>query len=198
MEHFFNVIKVFIEKHLIPTLTSVVLTVVSILLFPALSLIQNKTGLALFWLFIFCCWFLIIHFTIWIVKTIKARIILIKQSEEQKEKEIAKVNVFYDDLTPSDKAIINSFLSKRNLPLRTFIHDFFDDSILWTNNSIFYITPSPVGMEEGTYWVLPNTATQYSSSSSFETDGSYLYKLKDAEYNELSFVYSKQGKLGNF
>lgn len=198
MEHFFSVIKVFIEKHLIPTIASVVLTVVSILLFPALSLIQNKTGLAIFWLFIFCCWFLLIHFAIWIVRKIKARILLVREHEERKREEITNVNSFFDNLTLDDKELITSFVLKENLPLRAIRYEVYDGSILGSHRKMFNVTPSPKGLEDSSYWVSPSSMMQYSSDSSFETDGSHLYKLKEAEYDALRTIYLKQGKLGNF
>lgn len=81
MEHFFSVFKIFVEKHFIPAITSLVLTIASILFFPSLRYIQNKVGLALFWLFIFCCWFLIIHYIKLMSKKLSARNQLVKQYE---------------------------------------------------------------------------------------------------------------------
>lgn len=199
MEHFFSVIKVFIEKHLIPTISSVVLTVLTILLFPSLSAIQNKTGQVLFWFFVFCCWFLVIHFAIWFVKRIKSKLWLAEQNEKRIKEAIENINSFYDQLSKDEKAIILTFVQNKNLPLRVRQVETFD-GILSNKMKIFSISSSlsDAKSKEGEYWHLPAFQMLLSMGRTFEYDNFYFYKLKDDAYHDLKLAFDQQGKLGNF
>ncbi len=199
MEHFFNVIKIFIEKHLIPTIVSVVLTVVSILLFPSLSLIQNKTGQALFWLFIFCCWFLVIHFLKWFVGKIRVGSSRLERYERNATETSKAVHELYDRLSPEDKGILLNFIILKNKPLK--VRDVDTHSgLLNEKREMFNITraSSELTAPNDEFWLLPILMALTSMNKSITGCEFYLYRMKDSAYELFKQIYDHNGKLGNF
>ena len=102
MDAFFGVIKVFLEKHLIPTVISLVLTVLSIVIVPSLSFLQQKIDVVLFWVFVFCCWFLVIHFFKWLVSKIRVGNSRFERYERNAADTSKAIHEFYDRLLPDE------------------------------------------------------------------------------------------------
>jgi len=199
MEHFFNVIKVFIEKHLIPTILSVVLAVFTILLFPSLISIQIKIGQPLFWLFVFFIWYLIIHVCICFVKKIKHKIWLDEHKEKLNNEAVTNLNALYDRLSKSDKNIILTFILNNNLPLKVREVDTFN-CVLRSHQGLFNISKSLGDKLSGKneYWYLPEYDFASSIGNHSWDNDFFLYKLKENPYHDFKLLFEQQGKLGNF
>ena len=208
MQNFSDLLKIFIEKHLIPTMVSVVSVILTLLLLPEENWIINKIGKSLFITLIFCVYFLVIQLIVKIIKAIEELISKISENNyynKQKEKEnneaIQKINEFIDQLSPEDKKILISFVKNGNKILidyeRIRLNSY--NSLLGNSNIINVSTY--VGdvskIDRSVYWTTPELE-QNVNSGMIPLAGLKQYKIKDLVFNDLEFIYKTTGKLGNF
>lgn len=204
MEKLADVLKIFIEKHLIPTMVSVVGTIITLLLFSEDNWIIIKIGKVLFIILTFCVYFLIIQFFFQIKKTIGKLASNINESNylnEQNKKEnkeaIRQINEFVDKLLPEDKDILISFIKNGNKIL--IAYDRMGGGLLENYNilnmSDYRGDVSVINRTQ--YWITPNLE-QILNSGMRPAGGLKQYKIKDDLFYSLNQAYKINGKLGNF
>jgi hypothetical protein len=117
-------VKLFLEKHLIPSVVSFALACVALLLFPDTFPIRVKLGTTWFILFAFAVSFIAVQLLMWIGRGIKHRLALLKeyeykinQSERNLEENFEQLWNIIDKFTPDDRAIIRKFVGNGNQAL---------------------------------------------------------------------------------
>ena len=110
MDKFADVIKIFIEKHLIPSVISIAGAIITLLMLPEDNWVVVKIGKMSVGILAFCICFLIIQFVAIIINGIKKAISNVnefnyrmKQNEIENREAINQINDFVDQLTPEDK-----------------------------------------------------------------------------------------------
>lgn len=208
MKNLVDVLKIFIEKDIIPTMISIVGAITTLLLFSEENWIIHRIGKSLFIVLMFCIYFLAIQFLIKIIKTIKkisSEIseynYCIKKNEKQNNKAIQHINEFVDRLSPEDKNILISFIENGNkiLIAQGGIR-FSGYNSLLENTNIMNISTykgNISDIDRTKYWMTSDLEKTLNSGMK-PLSGFKQYKIKDLLYSELEFVYRTTGKLGNF
>ena len=113
MEQLADVIKIFIEKHLMPSIISIAGTIATYLFFPQDNWIVVKLGTTMFILLFFCSYFLLVQLLIIAVRSFNRfmvhRIYEMRENKEEEQKAIQQINEFFDRLSPQDKNILLTF-----------------------------------------------------------------------------------------
>lgn len=119
-----DVIKVFFDKHLIPTILSLVLGTVVLLITPKDFWILMELTKAWFWLFVSGCIFLIIQLVIYLYSKWKdwrySNYLEAKRKtaqEQEKEERIRDLWDYIDTLSTEDREYVKRFLKNENQPI---------------------------------------------------------------------------------
>lgn len=206
MERLADILKVFIEKHLISSLISITGAIATYLLVPHENWILAKLGTGLFICLAFCICFLIIE----IVKKLVYAVLKVstnlqensyrnKQIEIKNKKAIQEINEFVDRLSPQDKDILITFIVNGNQILIAFdCISNFDCLLQNTNivNSSVYVGDI-LNADRSRYWITSDLE-QLLKSGMHPAAGLKQYKIKDALFHDFQLVYKTTGKLGSF
>lgn len=202
MEKFADVLKLFLEKHLVPTMVSIVGAIV-LQLMMSNSWIVESIGEKLFFLLAFCSIFLLWKLLISIFSslfiTIKVSQSATFEHEKSNEEAINILNEFVDSLSPSDKDILLTFISNGNRilisPERYTNCDNLLDNPRVVNKTIF--AGSTQNIDESKHWLDPSLCDTLRQG--FRPASTlYQYRIKDTVFAFFRSAYQRNGKLGNF
>ena len=208
MDKFADVLKIFIEKHLIPSVISIAGAILTLLIVPEDNWIIVKIGKLSVGILAFCICFLLIQFVIKIINGIKKAFnnvsefnYRMKQNEKENQEAIEHINEFVDQLTPEDKNILITFLRNGNKILIAFERMGFGGfNSLLDNTNIMNIATYDGDISDidtTRYWITSDLQ-QTLSQGMRPVGGLKQYKLKDGFFHDLEIVYKTTGKLGNF
>lgn len=208
MDKFADVIKIFIEKHLIPSVISIAGAIITLLMLPEDNWVVVKIGKMSVGILAFCICFLIIQFVAIIINGIKKALSNInefnyrmKQDEMENRETINQINEFVDQLTPEDKNILISFMKNGNKILIAFERMGFGgfNSLLDNTNimNIAIYNGDISDIDTTRYWITSDLA-QTLSQGMRPVGGLKQYKIKEEAFHDLELVYKTTGKLGNF
>ena len=208
MDKFADVIKLFIEKHLIPTVISLTGAITTLLIVPEDNWIIVKIGRLSLGVLAFCVCFLVIQLMIKIVKGIKKGIsnvnevnYRLKQNELKNQEAINQLNEFVDQLTPEDKNILITFIKNGNKILIAYDRMGFGgfNSLLDNSNimNIAIYNGNISDIDTTRYWITSDLE-QMLHQGMRPVGGFKQYKIKDGYFHDFELVYKTTGKLGNF
>lgn len=202
MEKLADVLKIFIEKHLFPTIISIAGSIISLLYITENNWILLKIGKTLFLILSFCIFFIIVQLFLRVIKVMWAEFNRlkkrIKQQKDDQEDMIENINELVDRLCPEDKALLVSFLKNGNKPLISF--ESFDFEGLLCNHFIVNVSDYAgelLGVEERGYWIT-NEVNNKLLNYELNLYGLKQYKIRNEMFDDFMFVYGTKGRLGNF
>jgi len=206
MEKIAELLKIFLEKHLIPALISVAGAMIIILFLPADNWMITKLGNTLFVILAFCCIFLVVQILIRVGNQIKLlnernseNRYYEKQRIQSNQEAIQTINDFVDELSPNDKKLLLTFVMNDNkiLVANEAYHSF--DSLLENTNVMnrSRFAGDIKHIDENIYW-MEHSLKEIYSQGMLPVQGLWQYKIKDSLFHDLKLVYKQQGKLGNF
>lgn len=206
MENFAQVLKIFIEKHLIPSVISVAGAIITLLLLPEDNHIIQKLGKLLFIILAFCIYFLLIQSLLITgnsirkaIKYIQQRNVEIKQQKEENQNAIEETHRFFDRLDQEAKDLLLGFIKNGNKILLNFSmnHEFLLLQIM--NFTDFKGDLRKI--DKNHYWftnTLKEVMLETTADDDNEIFGLKQYKIKDEIFRQLEYIYKKEGKLGHF
>lgn len=206
MEKIAELLKIFLEKHLIPALISVAGAMIIILFLPADNWMITKLGNTLFVILAFCCIFLVVQILIRVGNQIKLlnernseNRYYEKQRIQSNQEAIQTINDFVDELSPNDKKLLLTFVMNDNkiLVANEAYHSF--DSLLENTNVMnrSRFAGDIKHIDENIYW-MEHSLKEIYSQGMLPVQGLWQYKIKDSLFHDLKLVYKQHGKLGNF
>lgn len=208
MDKFADVLKIFIEKHLIPSVISIVGAILTLLIVSEDNWIIVKIGKLSAGILAFCICFLLIQFVIKIINGIKKAFnnvsefnYRMKQNEKEKQEAIENINEFVDRLSPEDKEILLNFIKNGNKILIAYDRMGFGSlySLLDNTNimNIAIYDGELSDIDTTRYWITSDLE-QMLSQGMKPVGGFKKYKIKDSYFHNFEIVYKETGKLGNF
>ena len=118
MEKLLDLLKLFLEKHLIPAAVSAAIALLITAYTPQETMLYMRLGQSLYILFLFCLTFAVVKFIIWMTKVIIKKINKAIDNKQEKENELEILWDIIDDLSISEKRMITQFLNTKNTPVR--------------------------------------------------------------------------------
>lgn len=206
MKEIAELLKIFIEKHLIPTLLSVVLTILTYAFIPYYYWLLIRIGTVWFYVLVFCGYFLLISLVIWIgkcivraIRKIKSNIVHTKYVENETKEALKQLWCLVDKMSQADRDYIINFIESGNNPIEVEGEMFYDSDSLFNPRFVDSTTirkpkakPLDVKPEQNEGHVrIPVEAFIFSQPTK-------QYKLKDDFYNILKYSYSTYGRISNF
>lgn len=173
-------LKVFLEKHLMPTVISIVTAIIALLALPQDYWMIEKIEKHLFFVLIAGLVFVAIQCLVhlWkIIKQMKRSINNSKEYMEMKAREIQenldKWLSFGDKLPPEDRELVRQFLRTGNKPIveKRASYRIYKDNSIYNTNAIVTTTNS---------------------------DGDRLIKLDDRFYETMTRIYEDRGSISHF
>lgn len=189
-----DLVKLLVEKHLIPTLVSIVVAIIlPLVVSPTGTLLASlsRTQFSVLW---FCVCFLLIRFVIYCSDATKASIYKRCAEKQQCEEALNVIWSAVDKYSPSDLALLKEFLRTNNNPINV-VGDprHSSDSLLGSQNVHSRVLPSTEPIEDTCDQDYPIGARAgYSSNCTTE------YTLTDAYYQILSYSQTKYGRISHF
>lgn len=194
-----NAAKVFAEKHLIPSIISLVAGLVTVLVLPENNLMIKKLNKVGVGILAFAICFLVIELIVFFVIKIRDRISLSKASKKyqiaREKEDIETLWENVDRLSPDERAILHKFLETNNKPIKRASSHFYSYDSLFSSDWVVSTTV-PFQFEnedEGNNIIPPNIPPHR-----FYDDGATQYKLKDDFYEFLKYSKERYGKISNF
>lgn len=175
-----DALKVFLEKHLMPTVISIVTAIIALLALPADYWMIEKIGKVLFFALIAGSVFIAIQFLVllWkIIKHLKRNMSDSKEYKEMKKLEhqeaLEKWLSFGDRLPPEDRELVRQFLRTENKPIveKRGSYRIYRDNSIYNTNAI--VTTANI-------------------------DGDRLIKLDDNFYRVMKQIYKDRGSISHF
>jgi len=204
MEKFADIIKVFLEKHLLPTVLAVVGALISTALIPTDYLLIKKLGLTMFEILAFCICFVLIEALREIFKIIKNmyykhqnKVLKRKRIEEENKKSCENLWEIIDNMSIQDYEYLLELLKTNNEPI-TVRGDFFGGlfSTNWVHQTI--IKTAEERDEYSPITNLPKGSIGFSIPHRIIVPATKQYILKDDIYKLLRYSYDNYGKISNF
>lgn len=206
MDKLAEVFKVFIERHLIPSLISIAGAIITLLLVPENHWVIVKIGIIWFVILAFCIYFISIQFLVFIVSRMRKisnsinekrymERVNVKSNNEAKQ----AINEFVDRLSVEDKEIILSFVRNGNKILIAFDRIGNSNGLLWNSEilNISEYTGNIKKIDKDNYWLLPSLE-QTLAEGMCPIGVMKQYRLKESYFHNFNLVYKLTGKLGNF
>lgn len=175
-----DALKVFLEKHLVPTVISVVAAIVALLIFPADYWMIEKIGKKLFFFLVAGVVFLIIQLLMFLgkgIQELKYKGYIKKEYRKIQQREniegLEEWLSFVDKLPANERELILQFLHTDNKPIvehRNVYRCYNPDSIYNTNAII----------------------------KTENSDGSHLMKLDERFYRTMKRIYEDRGSISHF
>lgn len=208
MENLSAVLKIFIEKHLIPTIISIAGAITTLLFISEDNSVIHKIGKVLFIILAFCLYFLLVQFFMQVVNIVKKIFssisysnYRIKEKNKKTQEAIESINEFVDKLSPEDKKTLVTFVKNRNKILITYNRmGMYNNYDLLSNLNIVNVSDY-VGdlttIDREHYWI-KSELEECIKLNMTHIGGLKQYKLKDDIFHDFKYVYDLTGKLGNF
>lgn len=182
MEFLGGALKVFFEKHLIPTVLSLLVGAMIFSITPMNFWLLAKITKFGYWLFASGCVFIIIQLLLWFKSGIgRARYhnYLRKSNNEYNKKEtqqaLNQLWQFVDGFDQEDRDYLKKFVESKNKPVKI------------------------RGFRHYSYGKLFASDNIVNKQSGYDETGSYtMYKLKEDFYQLLNYSYKTYGKISNF
>ena len=182
MEALGSALKVFAEKHLIPTVFSLLVGAMIYSTTPVNFWLITKLTKFGYWLFVSGCIFIIVQLLLWLKSNIgKARYhrYLKRSSSEYNKKEeqqaLNQLWQFVDGFDQEDRDYLIKFVESKNSPIKI------------------------RGFRHYSYGKLFASDNIINKQSGYDETGSYtMYKLKEDFYQFLKYSYETYGKISNF
>lgn len=196
-----NAIKIFIEKHLIPSIVSIAAGITTVLILPDDNWMIVKIGQVWVGILAFAICFLVIKLLVLLAHGIKALFIkkankeYDKKRNEEKEKEILEqLWSDVDALSPGDRKMLYVFIENENSPLEedNGFHDY--NSLFSSAWVVSTLVPYQMDNEEKPI----GTNTYRVPITHFINQGKKQYKLTDDIYQLLKYSKEKYGKISHF
>ena len=209
-EKLLDILKVILEKYLIPTIISVFITIIVLAYWPDLLEIRSKTNSTMYGIMIFCGVLLLTLLVVSILKGIVTRFGKWQDSQYhrtqsqnyQKRENIAALESLWnyvDGLSPMDRETLHVFIKTNNAPVKSRTQ-YYTGSI-FTNENIMNM--SIVGSRE------QNTERFVDSDFSKEhilmplSNPTFFmaekqYRLKDDFFNLLKYSYDNYHRISHF
>lgn len=195
IEKIVDILRVFLEKHFLPSLLSVVTTAVAYYFIPDNFDMVNKLGKKFFVFALFCLSLLIIEMLILLYNKMSAHNFCSKQEKEHQKREESKIEETLFEISSSlsseSRKLLEYFLENKNEPiiLEGYIYgdrllEDYCDSIEFKvdNDNTFALNPfnlnEKVALEKGRYVT--------------------KYRLKDYFFENFSYLKKKYGKITKF
>ncbi len=209
MEKIADLLKIFADKHLIPSTASLAVSILCVAFLPEALGISNSVGKFFYGVLIFCLFFLLLQFGKCIVKVFKGMIAQKAkrraenqeniQDEQTKEKEtLENLWKYVDSLSPKDKNYLRVFLKNENQPIELICKE--QGWGLLSNKEIVVSTEKTTRVQinntvglEGRQIYIPHTM-KYNVGYSTTT----LYKLSDDFYDLLRYSHDKYKRISHF
>jgi hypothetical protein len=208
MDKFADVIKIFIEKDLIPSVISIAGALITLLIMPEENWIIVKIGKLSVSVLSFCICFLAIQLFVKIISGMKKAASNVnefnyrmKRNEIENQEAINQINEFVDQLAPEDKEILLTFIKNGNKILIAYDRMGFGSlNSLLDNTNIMNITSYDGDISDidtTRYWITSDLEQTLNQGMRL-VGGFKKYKIKDSFFHDLELVYKTTGKLGNF
>lgn len=201
-EKILDLLKVFLEKYLIPTVVAVVFSFITYYLTPANNKLLVKFTVGGYAVFLFCIWFLIIELVIWLVQKIQYHNYSkdIEEQSKQREAEEWKRNLEMlwtevDQFSPNDYKLLLRFIKNRNEPY--YSSDTYMGFSLLNSEWVHKSESRPAKQ----VLIKPNRGSSSKAIllPAYETiPGKYQYVLRDDIYQILKYSYENYGKISHF
>lgn len=193
--------KIFIEKHLIPTVIAVVAAIVALLILPSDYWMIVKIGKRLFFVLVAGIVFLIVKLLGCLhEKSVRRKnnkdinALSNYMAEQRAEEKVKELWNEVDNLAPADRNMVKHFVLTGNKPIKI-------------ENRIY-----PYGSFLNSRWTVSTEIDENSNDESFENASiqviggheffpagrTKLYKLNDDVYQLLKYSWDKYGKISNF
>lgn len=206
MEKLAELLKVFLEKHLIPTVISIMFAIVCAALTPSNFIIIEKLGL--FWqgILAFCVCFIFTQIIIAIFRC-RNKKEKYKQSTSVHSQRIKLDNMealerlwtYVDGRSPSDKELLMTFIQTNNKPIEQ-SGEIFGDCLLCSQLvNVTIVKPSQeTQLIIGQPIEKSPKATRIPIGQMIFSQPVKQYKLKDDFYKLLKYSYDKYGRISHF
>lgn len=201
-EKLLDLLKIFLEKYLVPTIIAIVLSFITYYVTPTDNKLLIKFTILGYAVFLFCIWFLIIELVIRLVQKIQYHNYskdVEQRSKQRQERELQEDLEWYwteiDSLSPNDYKLLLQFVKNGNKPYYS-SGTHFGDCLLnseWVNKT----------MSKPAKQVLIQTKRDSSSRAiplpAYETiSETYQYILKNEVYQLLKYSYETYGRISHF
>ena len=198
-----ELLKLFLEKHFIPTIISVVVAIVVLVITPLDSWVIIKIGKVLYLVLSFGITILIIELLLFSFNRIRIvnnnhRKKLRKQEERKREKEqeVKELWEFIDGLSPKDRQYIDGFLETNNEPIESWGQSYLAyDSLLSNREWVITTEISKYYDFSANEEITDETVIKENKLVPFSFD---LYKLKQDKFDLLKYSIEKYGRISNF
>lgn len=206
MEKFAEVLKIFIEKQLLPSVISLAGAITTILFIPDDSWMLLKLGNILFGILVFCVYFLCIQIWLSIVHAIKRawenaseNNYRTNQRKKENQEAIMRIHEFVDGLTSEDKKLLVTFVKNGNKILIALDRASYDYSLLNDTNimNVSEYSGRIHNIDSQHYWMAAEVEDIFNRGGR-PVSGLRQYKLKSEVFHDFELVYKTEGKLGNF
>ena len=171
-------LKVFFEKHLIPTVIAIVSAIIAVLMLPSDFWMIKKIGKTWFMVLVAGVVFLIIQILILIwkgIRELRYRAYISSESSKYKAREseetLEEWLSFMDNLPPEERDLIISFIKSGNKPIT-------EHGYIWRN---------PESIYNSNLIVKTKTA-----------NGATMIKLNDKAFRVLKAIYDDRGSISHF
>lgn len=170
-------LKIFLEKHLIPTAISFVVAIITLIKLPKDYWMIEKIGKTLFFILVLLVSFLAIQFVVFLYSKIQEkrfyshqRYLNVMESAKEEKQSVEELLSFVDKLLPEERELIKDFIRTENSP-----------KIL-------------TGRMGGN----PDSIFHTKAVVSTETNNGTIYKLHDSFYFYIKKIYDEQGRISHF
>lgn len=190
-EKVIDVLKIILDKHLIPALCSVVLTAILFYIIPTSNPILLKLGRSFFIFVIFVIVFLMIKFIIFGFNKVKYEIEKYQYRKNNQKNKIAEYFDLLDSLEPWKYSLIEYLLENENENITTY-KGFFE----YEFDLHFFINLKEIVLKKNISSVDPRNLN---NKCKFQKEDYVVQiKLKEQVYNDLKYIKKKYGKISRF
>lgn len=176
-----GILKVFIEKHLTPTLLSIVFACIAFVLTPDAFALKMKLGFTIYGIFLFCSSFVLIQFSILLKKKVvrffyelEQKQYLMESQEADNKKAIEGIWSFVDQLDDNDYQALQTFINTNNQPI------YYKGRVNYNHQKL--ISSDVVAKTRSNNLML----------------GHEMYRLKDDFFGALKYSQEKYGRISHF
>ena len=209
-EKLLDILKVILEKYLIPTIFSIFVTIIVLAYYPDLLAIRSKTNNILYGIMIFCGVLLVTLLAVAILKGIGTRIGKWQdsqyhrtQSQNYQEREnmaaLESLWNYVDGLSPTDRETLYVFIKTNNAPVKSRTQ-YFSGSI-FTDENIMNMSIVGSGGQNTERFIdsdfsKNHIVTPLSNPTFFMAEKQY--RLKDDFFNLLKYSYDNYHRISHF
>lgn len=205
MEKFLDLLKVFFEKHLIPSILSIIVAIFSIAMTKEDATLLTRLGKPLYGVLFFCITFIIIEFSIWLSQIIKKAINNANESAWLEKENKSKMNEVLDNLwtivdrmSVQDQEQLMNFIKNENTPIC--VKGEYGGNCLFTSDHVI----STVVPYKAERYVLDADGVFGEKGSKLKISGfpvsipTRQYKLKENFYQLIKYSYENYGRISHF